>query len=553
MLRLRVQPPEGEPYDFEHPGDALVIGRSSVCDLALEDRFLSRRHARLFRSGDRFLVEDLGSRNGTLLNGRRIAQATIVSPGDRIELSTTEIYLEEIDGRRAAVGLGTSAIAGMDGTIFRPASDLLALQAPSATTSIEGEEGLRRRAGQLAVVNEAHADLSRSLSVEDLLNRFLQRIFDHLGPEEGAIFLRRPDGSTYRAASHREPGFEEEVLYSQTLISEVIDKGLSALSLDIAGDERFAEARSMIDAGVRSLLAAPLLTSDGALGMIVLSSRVRSRRFTAEDLDLLTSLASAAGLRLQNLSLQEEAAERRRLQQELALARRIQEALLPSALPDLPGYRLHAESQPSRGVSGDLFQLQSLPALGRALVLVADVSGKGIAASLLTAAFEALAAGLVAQGLPPAELLGRLGTLLHARTPPEKYATCFLAELELASGRLLYASGGHNAALLLRASGEVETLGSTGVPVGLVPGAVYRSEEVVLDGGDSLVVYTDGITEAEDAAGEEYGLERLIEVVKAAAGLPATELAREIIVRAEEFVGGLPFVDDRTLVVVQRA
>ena len=141
--------------------------------------------------------------------------------------------------------------------------------------------------------------------------------------------------------------------------------------------------------------------------------------------------------------------------------------------------------------------------------MVADVSGKGIAASILTASLEALAAGPIEDGLEPDDICHRLSRLLHRRTPPEKYATAFLAVLEPATGHLRYANAGHNPALLIRASGEVEELGATGMPIGLVAEAAYGRREAELGAGDTLLLYTDGITEALDPDDGEYGLERL--------------------------------------------
>ncbi len=184
--------------------------------------------------------------------------------------------------------------------------------------------------------------------------------------------------------------------------------------------------------------------------------------------------------------------------------------------------------------------------------LIADVAGKGMAASLLTVSLQALSTGPIEDGLPPDEICTRLSRSLYRRTPPEKYATAFLAVLETATGRLRYTNAGHNPPLVLRASGVAEELGSTGVPLGLIAQASYRAGEIVLGPGDLLVLYTDGLVEAADPAGDEYGLERLRQVCLNHRGETCAALAGILARDLEAFARGVPFADDRTLVLARR-
>ncbi len=250
--------------------------------------------------------------------------------------------------------------------------------------------------------------------------------------------------------------------------------------------------------------------------------------------------------------LMAEALERERLEQELRLAREIQLALLPSSLPSLPGYEIHAGNVPSRGVSGDFYKL-SLRSEGRECVIFeADVSGKGVAAALLTASIEALLAAPLESGQAPDEVCDLVSALLLERTPVEQYATAFLGVLELETGRLRYVNAGHNAALLLRSDGEPEWLKSNGFPIGLRPGACYTTVETELTKGDLLLVYTDGITEATNPKEEEFGLPRLLAASRTHRHLVAREFALALEREVELFVGAEPYSDDRTVVVVKR-
>ncbi len=549
MYRLHVVPAHGDPFDRPLEGDSLVIGRSSDSDLMIADRFLSRQHARLFKVGDEWLAEDLGSRNGTLLNGRPIESATKVKDGDDLQLCGSVVSI-----RSSSAGPPSSSdVTGSDlgkHTVFRRAAELIDSQ-PEVASETDAPDTLRRIADRLSMLNDIHRTLSGSIEMPDLLDLILARAFDHLRPEEGVIYLRR-GGEFYRAAYRTVPGEEPNYAFSTTLIHEVGEKGMAALVLDVETDERFAGARSILSSGIQSLVAAPLLDPKGTLGMIALSSRAHLRRFDEADMELLVSLASVAAMHLRNISLAAEAAERQRLEEELKLARQIQLALLPSALPSVPGYSLHGGNLPSRGVSGDLYEVFERDEGRECFLLVADVSGKGIAAAFLTASLEALAAGPIEVGYPPEKVCALVGRRLYARTLPAKYATAFLAVLERATGALSYTNAGHNPALLVRADGNAELLAPTGMPIGLMPEAAYGCKQVRLHQGDTLIIYTDGITEAENREEEEFGTRRLLETCRALRGKSLEELANGIEKALGDFAGGVPFADDRTLVMLRR-
>ncbi len=561
MVKLHVVPVQGEPFEHPFDGETLVLGRASTSDLVLEDRFLSRNHSRIFRDGDRLMIEDLGSRNGTLLNGQPVHAPQPLGPGDVVKISGSVISVLEAGAAAPPPMLGGGPPAAVpagfgEHTIFRSASGMLESHAGADSRKIEGEEALRRYAERLNLLNEVHRALGGSMELGELLELILERVFDHLKPEQGAIFLKRDDGELDQAASRSLPGVAGDAFYSRSLVREVAEKGLAALVFDVESDERFSAAHSILSTGIRSLVAAPLLDDKGAVGMIVLSSRAGVRQFSEDDMELLVSVASVAALRIRNVALLEEAVERRKLEQELEVGRRIQVNVLPDTLPEIPGYALHAGNIPSRGVSGDYYQVLERPAAqgdGQEIVLmVADVSGKGVPASLLTVFLAALSSGPIEDGLPSEEICDRLSRLLHRSTPTEKYATAFLAMLEPATGRLVYTNAGHNPGLLVGADGEVETLGPTGPPIGILPEATYGHGETVLATGSTLVLYTDGITEPEDPDEEEYGLERLAEVCRRHRKGDVEGVSAAIANDLEDFVRGEPFPDDRTLVIARR-
>ncbi|MGB5999925.1 MAG: FHA domain-containing protein, partial [Thermoanaerobaculia bacterium] len=337
MVQLVVMPAGADPYDRPVDADSLIIGRASSADVVVADTMLSRQHARIFRQGGELMVEDLGSRNGTRVNDELVSGPTPLKVGDEVKLADSRICIED-------------------------------------------DERSSPEPARLETV------MTRcSASSEELLGLILEGVFEHLAPAEAVIFLGDEDGTFQRGPSRQTPGAQVDQLYSRTLLHEVADKGRAALVCDTESDARFADARSLLDSGIRSLLAAPLLTPEGCVGVIALSSRSGYRPFSEEDLELLTSLASVAALRLWTMSLLEEASERRRMEAELGLAREIQLALLPEELPQPPGFELYAVNTPSQGVSGDFYQIVERAEGTELALLVADVSGKGLVAALLTA------------------------------------------------------------------------------------------------------------------------------------------------------------------------
>jgi sigma-B regulation protein RsbU (phosphoserine phosphatase) len=548
-ISLHVVPATGVPFDFEPKDEDVIVGRSSDAGIAVPDRSMSRRHARLFQEDGEWLVEDLGSRNGTLLNGRRITEPTPVGVGTALRIGSTTINVTEAAGQTPL----TSAGIEFDGhTVFRSAAELLKepQAISSGAVSIE-DDVLRRYTARLKVLNEVHQSLDRAIPLEDLLELILDRAFDNLRPEEGTIFLKGADGEYYRAATRSVKGEGSKTLYSRNLVQQVVEKGQAALVLDTTADERFNQAMSLLNAGVRSLVAAPLLDPAGALGMIVLGSTLGIRQFTEGDMELLTSLASVAAMRIRNTRLAEEAQERERLERDVALARQIQVGLLPDALPKIDGWQLYAHNIPSRGVSGDFYKIEHIDN-GSCVIMVADVSGKGIAASLLTASLEALAAGPIHDGVAPEKIFSRVSHLLFERTPPEKYATGFLASFDPSTGLVRFCNAGHNPGIVLRDGGAVEWMESTGMPLGIMPTGTYGASEVTLEAGDTVVLYTDGLTEAENPDEEEYSEERLAELCAKHRAEDLQALADVISKDQDEFVHGVPYVDDRTVVMVRR-
>jgi len=544
-LHLRIEPPGETAYTYDARGDSVIVGRSSTADIHVQDRYLSRQHARLFRRPDGWYVETLSARSPTVLNGRAIGAPTRVVSGDVLRLAETVVRV----GEETSAERGSDVGLGMGSEIFRSAATLLAATEGPAAEAADPQL-LERQRSRLAVLNEVHRALAQPISLEALLDLVLDRAFAHLGPEEGALYLRQGSGERARAAFRRVPGLEGEPFHSRRLADEVAGKGLAALVQDASLDDRFAAAESILFSGVRSILAAPLLDSEGCLGMIVLHSRARVRQFSEEDLELLVSLAAAAALRIRNLALGDELAGRRLLERELALASEIQSGMLPRSFPDCPQVEIAATLQPARQVGGDLYDVV---AVGPKLwFLVGDVAGKGVGAALFMAVTRTLFRAIVPSAASLGEAVGRINRELARDNDKAMFVTAFLGCLDLPTGELSFVNAGHPPPPRLRGNGAVETLEAPpGPPLGALESYEYAPRSARLEHGDGLVLYTDGITEAENTELEQFSVDRLLACLGPVADRPAPEVVEALVGGVREFVDGNAPSDDLTALVLR--
>jgi len=293
----------------------------------------------------------------------------------------------------------------------------------------------------------------------------------------------------------------------------------------------------------------------GLIGLLVLGQRLSEEPYSREDKHLLDSVAGQAGIALENIRLAERMAERmeidRRAAHEMEIAREVQARLFPQMMPPLQTLDYSGACIQARVVGGDYYDFLDLGP-GRLGMVLADISGKGIAAALLMANLQANLRSQYAVALEDLhKLLQSVNRLFYENTPEERFATLFFADYDDASRRLRYANCGHNPPLLIRAGGVVERLGATATVLGMFPEWQCEIQEVLLHPGDTLVLYTDGVTEAPDAYGEEFGENRLVDILQAERSLPVGALLAHIQEVVRQFGGQGQQADDLTLIVAK--
>jgi len=478
------------------------------------------------------------------------------------------LYLERGDAlaREAVVGDGlpelleTSGAADGYGSLSFPGGRLLFMprEAPGAALSDpltvllgaalkscrlrqelkEQQFQVNYRVVELEALYDVGLAVASTLDLDRLSEEILVRAVSLLDARRGALYILEDD----RYRLDRTFGGEAAPSFAGD------DAELHAF---LAGGE---PAPPHLLPGARYLLGTPIEVESGPRGLIAVGDK-ESRRgvgpFLVPDRRTLSLFATQAALALENARLHLQALEKERLEREMNLAAEIQRQILPKGAPVVPGFELAGWYRPARQVGGDYYDLVSRKD-GRIGLVVGDVSGKGMPAALMVSTLHSALRLLLDHTPFGPSLLERLNRHIVESSAANKFITMLLAELDPHTGVLHYMNAGHNPGILLRGDGTVDQLGAGGLPLGLLPEARYQSRAVTLEPGDLLCIYSDGITEAESPAEEEFGMGRLIELLRRERDRPILELLDEIPRTVGEFSHGLPQGDDQTLVLLRR-
>lgn len=300
----------------------------------------------------------------------------------------------------------------------------------------------------------------------------------------------------------------------------------------------------------------PIRSNDNTSGgFVVLGPRPGKLTYSEADFEFGAGLVAQAAVAFDNSWFIKETIQRKKLEQELELAAGIQATLFPAAMPRLQNFDLAARNRPARQCGGDYYDALPVAAATETsphLICVADVSGKGLPASLLMSNIQATLRALLGRIPALTELAAHTNELLYATTPSNKYVTGVMLQVDPVSGECTYVSAGHTDCLLLRASGEAEWIKATGTPLGLIPMMPYEEQSFVVQTGDIIALFSDGVTEAQDLQEEEYGEQRVADFMRGIAHESAAVIVDKIFDEIDRFAGAAPQYDDITLFVLKR-
>jgi len=527
-----------------------TIGRSARSDVCIPDAFASRLHAEVRKEGDSYWLQDLGSANGTRYNGIPVKTSVPLSSGGEIQIGETSIVFDD----QKPVEMSASMLIS-DGTDALDPSKTISFQHRKIPTTELLKGQFSSRTELLGLISKVGVALLASSGLDETLNQVASLVFEAVPAERCVIMLRDDeDGGNMKIKVARIRGKEEtieEVRISRSVMDEVLKNGKSVLTADAQHDPRFA-SQTMALSGIRSVLAVPLSVDErNIFGLIYADSPTYEATFSEEHLNILTTLASVGSIRVENATLLEERLERERMEHELELATEIQQRFQPSGPPLVPGYEFQGISFSCYEIGGDYYDFIERRD-GRMLIALGDVSGKGTAAALLMSSLHAAIHAQISANSSLERTVSSVNQYLAENTPTNRFVTLFAAELDPATGKFTYINAGHNPPLIGRLDGSIEQLSSGGFPLGIIPTAEFEQGEIELRPGESLVIYSDGVSEANNLNGDEFGLDRLANVIKSNLTASAAGLRDRVESALSSFTKTAPANDDTTLVIVKR-
>lgn len=539
--RIVVVEPNGVRREVPVTSSPFRIGRQAGSELMLRDSRISRQQAQLLSENGGWVLEDMGSRHGTFVNGEKVLRHELQAK-DHIDFGMADSY--------KLIYLGEGAT--IEELVER-------VEAPAPEQA--GSRGLYH----LGVLLEVARTLGTGLSLEDVLTAVVDAAIQLTRTERGVLLLANPQGELQmmvaRDAQHGTLR-PDQLQVSQSVVKRVATTRRELIVSD-TGEDAMGQNESVARLEIHTVVAIPvdklpvIKTLDATissqqgelLGVLYLDSHVPSTAFSDLDREVLRTLAREAATVIENARLFADARAKARLDHEIEIASQIQRQLLPRALPNLPDVAVAGSTISCHSVGGDCFDVIELGG-GRHGFFVGDVSGKGISAALLATLLQGVFFTTAAMDIALAGIFSRVNQYLCERSGEDRYATVFYGILDK-SGRFEYVNAGHVPPLLRRKSGALEGLGSANFPVGMFAEAEYQSARVQLDPGDYLVIYTDGVTEASNTRNELYEESRLRSILEGFQGQSVDDLTTAIQAGMKEFTEGAAQSDDVTLLAIQ--
>ena len=403
----------------------------------------------------------------------------------------------------------------------------------------EGDFQLKYRLWELETLYDIGLSIAGTLNIDELADEVLFRVISLINARRAALYLL--DGDRFRL--YRSFGDTR---------SDFLDEEITNL-LAVAGEAiSFDETADTIFPGCISTVAVPIKGNKAIIGVLAAADRETRdggiQSFEANELRLLSLFANQVAIALENARLHKEALEKQALERDLELAATIQRDILPKKVPTIEGIELAALSRPARQVGGDYHAFVERD--GTLAVIVADVSGKSMPAALLVSALHAAVQLLFAEGRELGDIATELNRHIHNWSAENKFVTMIMVAIDIESGTLQFVNAGHNPCYVLT-GGRIEQLKSNGLPIGILGTSNYRTQTRPFATGSTVVLYSDGITEAENAAGDEFGNDRLEQLLAERAGDSAPALRDAIAAAVDAFVAAAPQKDDETLVIAR--
>ncbi|NIO47948.1 MAG: SpoIIE family protein phosphatase [Candidatus Aminicenantes bacterium] len=556
MPKLYVYQKKGEDYTIPLKKNRISIGRSADNDISILDPFCSGHHAYIYPSEEGWVVRDNASKNGTFLNGKKIKAEVELKKGDEVLIGSTRIVFDKEIPTHVEVTESPTSSANVN-TIMQ-VEELLTkteidttLKASLAPVDLE-KVRVEHRA--FSIMSDVSKALLLHQPITELLDNIMDLICENLPMDRGILMLKEGNPAQFipkviRINDKNLKG--QKIQVSQSIINMAVDKNSSVLTSDAQADTRFRAMESIIKSDIHSAMCVPLWNNREIIG-IIYSDRISNlEQFTDEDLKLLTLLSNVAAVKIENAMRVEQTMELERIKKELALAAKIQEDFLPKENPTCKKFEIIGYNTPCYQVGGDYYDFIDIDP-SRLGIVIADVSGKGVGASLLMASLRAALQSEVYSEYNIEDMAVKLNDFVHRSSAPNAFITFFFCELNKNNGELKYINAGHNPPLIIDKKGKVTRLESCGLCLGMFPSSTYDIKKVKINLGEMAILYTDGITESRSKDNKEFDEKRLIKLLQKHAKLQAPKILKKVYEELDSFTAGADRMDDMTLVIIQR-
>jgi len=544
----------GEAVPYELDQDEMVVGRHPDCQVKLDSNMISRRHAQVIHEDKKYYIEDLGSGNGTFVNGQKIEGRTLIKHHDRIKLGPLLLRFESAEtttpSSSISSALGKSWAVGFDSdddgsTIMRLADN----SSGFGVLEVRPEEKLK-------AVIEITRSLSGTVDLDLMLPKLLDAMFDIFPhADRGCVLLSDADSGEMipRAFKHRREDADDTVKLSRTIVSKVISEKTGILSADAANDTQFEASESISNLSIRSMMCVPMLGLEGdVLGIINIDTQNAFNQFKDEDLDLLMAVAGQAAISYENARLMVSFMEKQKQDGEMDIARKVQEALLPEELPQVEGYDFFASYDSAQAVGGDYYDAMLLEN-GKVCLSFGDVAGKGVPGALIMSRMSSCVQNTMSFVDNVGDAVTAINNHMCDNSVEGRFVTYVLIILDPETNEITMVNAGHMSPMILKTDGTVDEFDeeTIGLPIGVMEDYPYEVVSRKIEPGETMVLFTDGVDEAMNPAGELYTLERMREFINNNTR-KADDLGKALLADVRKHANGRPQNDDITIMTFGR-
>jgi serine phosphatase RsbU (regulator of sigma subunit)/pSer/pThr/pTyr-binding forkhead associated (FHA) protein len=561
-LSMTKGPEEGKVYYLNK--EVMILGRQAACDIVIPVTSVSREHAKITRADGEFYLYDNESRNGTYLNNNRMDTKLSEVPlknGDRIRICDVEFTVSGLE-EGAPVSEAQPQMEDLE-------ADAGEEDAPSIEAAVANNNQVldAQPAEKLRGLLEISANLSKTLELEPLLPKIADTLFQVFRQADRCFIILTDEGNPSRlipkVLKTRRPQDEQNARFSRTIVKRCLESGEAFTADDASRSDAVGMSQSVVDFRIRSVMCVPLIGLSGKpFGVVQLDTQDRAKKFNRDDLSLLWCVANQAAIAMENAKMHQralqEANARAARDADMNLAKQVQSSFLPEFEPNIGSYTCKAYYKSAQEVGGDYYGYTELSG-GRLAVAIGDVAGKGVPAALIMGKVSSETRFWLLTEPDVAEAVSKINTVLYPTLEKLcKFVTFEIVVIDPVSHKMVVVNAGHMMPLLLPGDGaEIRDVVSdeiTGLPLGVTDDVPFESREFEINPGDTLLLYSDGVSEAMSVKGDQFGMPAIKKVLSDNLGSTPAEIVQKMVEALDKHAAGREYPhDDITIVCIGRS